>query len=273
MYAIELNQSSQNLIEESTLEILKTGLHKGWLTKLGEEQGKLLVAYMIDCIWENQHRFVYCLTQKQLSFGMRATSLVEGLNKDIKMGRKGVVNKRTLVVDLFKVIHGISSDREKKALHSTRVSDAKQVLAAKSNQAGTIESAARAVTTEYAAMQIIQQHKLLGNYTVEPHSTEPNTFTIINKASTEKETVTVTASSMKCSCNYPLNWLLPCRHVLQANQADKSLQLVMVNQIGERWRRAFMPLAIFLALPVLLPSTSSQPHKSQYQLEIRHFFK
>jgi len=60
---------------------------------------------------------------------------------------------------------------------------------------------------------------------------------------------------MQCTCGYPTGWLLPCRHVLAANNHIFSMQF-RVSQVGKRWLRAYMPAVSDHSLP---PHLSYQP--------------
>ena len=74
---------------------------------------------------------------------------------------------------------------------------------------------------------------------------------------------------MRCSCCWPITYLLPCRHVLALNLVLFSTPF-MRCQVGQRWLRAFMPppeapsslttvpeVPLPTSIPSYLPSSSS----------------
>jgi hypothetical protein len=237
-------------------ESMKADLHTLWLQSIG---GKDLVEYMNANIWPNQSRFVYCFVERHLTFGIHATSIVEGLNKDVKQFGDRLTNDSP-VLSLFKTLWQLSHNREQKAMHVRQIDDAKQNLATRDPaNSSTIGGQARQAVTEYAALQIIEQHSTLGSHSVAPHA-DHDTYIVTHSTTKESYTVIVTASTMSCTCNYPCNWLLPCRHVLSANWHCSSRSLIEIGQIGRRWHKSHMPvfdMAKFVPRTAVLDSTIS----------------
>ena len=72
---------------------------------------------------------------------------------------------------------------------------------------------------------------------------------------------------MACSCNYPQEYLLPCRHVLKANIAEScafgtEINQYRIGQIGLRWQYRHQPserLKTRLEQSVIIPASIVGP--------------
>lgn len=95
--------------------------------------------------------------------------------------------------------------------------------------------------TDYAAAQIMNEHSRQDLYQTRKEEDSrlcwrtPETADDVSRI----HTVTVTGDSMKCTCQYPTYWLLPCRHVLAVNVAAGFGSAFVADQCGRRWHRNF----------------------------------
>jgi MULE transposase domain len=209
------------------------------------------------------------------TFGIRTTARVESWNATLKGMLE--VDSRTAMSVLFQTLQYALSDKDarsfKKALEDT-------ARRPPNTQARTIDAETAPHLTYYAQCVVKTQASLVANYKFEMvQALNPAVFNVFDRRPIGEEKVrqvTITETSMQCTCGFPLSYLLPCRHVLVVNNHIYNSQF-RVSQVAKRWLRAHMPAvrdqsARFPYLPpmdVSVPSFSSTVPAPQKNLPAR----
>jgi hypothetical protein len=187
------------------------------------------------------------------NLGQRTTARVESWNAALKGMLE--VNSRTTLTVLFDTLRHAMSDKDERV---TKRAAADAVRVSLNNRARTIEAEMAPHLTFYAAGLVKLQAELTTNYlskVVKDHGSDgPAVFEVYDRRPVADETrrrVSVTRTAMSCSCGYPDELLLPCRHVLVVNNEMFHTRF-WHEQVGQRWLLAHMP------------RTTASPACSQY---------
>lgn len=232
----------------------------------GKEQLYLLCpqarSYMERHHWINEQLFALCYTKYVTTFGIRGTSRVEGFNSQLK-GMFGVKSTTSLEI-LFDSLQYAASQVERNAL---RVATLHANRHPPTGDGRTIAQETHPHLSYYAGELVRREFELQHNYQAEQKTVgeRDNVWIVwerrVTSAEPEKRReVQVGDDYMRCSCCFPVTYLLPCRHVLAVN-----LLLFRTafrpTQVGKRWLRyhrtapsAPIPVAQH---PYLLPPASS----------------
>ena len=143
------------------------------------------------------------------------------------------MDSRTALSALFDTLRYALSDKDqrsaKKALEDAAAH--RQVM----TQARTIDAETAPHLTYYAQCVVRTQASLVANYKHEMvQAANPAIFSVFDRRPAGSETVrtvTVTGTSMHCTCGFPLAYLLPCRHVMVVNNHIYNTQF-RVSQVG-----------------------------------------
>jgi hypothetical protein len=173
------------------------------------------------------------------TLGIRSTARVESWNATLKGMLE--VNSRTPLTVLFETLRYAVSDKDARAAR-TALEDAARRLPV--SQARTVEAEMSPHITYYAQNIVSAQARLTLNYKYNMvQAANPAVFEVHDRRESVRELVrivTVTDSSMHCTCGFPTTYLLPCRHVLVINSHIFATPF-RPSQVGQRWLRAYMP--------------------------------
>jgi hypothetical protein len=176
------------------------------------------------------------------NLGQRTTARVESWNSTLKGMLE--VNSRTTLTLLFDTLRHAMCGKDERATKRAAADAARVPL---NNKARTIEAETSPHLTFYAASLVKLQAELTANYVskvVKDHGPDgPAVFEVYDRRPIAAETrrrVSVTRTSMSCSCGYPEELLLPCRHVLVVNNEMFHTRF-WHEQVGQRWLLAHMP--------------------------------
>ena len=173
------------------------------------------------------------------TLGIRSTSRVESWNATLKGMLE--VNSRTPLTVLFETLRYAVSDKDART-PKTALDDAARRLPV--SQARTVEAEMSPHITYYAQNIVSAQARLTLNYKYNMvQAANPAVFEVHDRRESVSELVrivTVTDSSMHCTCGFPTTYLLPCQHVLVINSHIFATPF-RPSQVGQRWLRAYMP--------------------------------
>ena len=158
------------------------------------------------------------------------------MNSRLKEGL--AVNSRTLLPTLFEALRWASSTDDWMAVQAIYVEEA-----AAQPMPCTVSEHTQGKVSRFAREQIAVQWSLQHNYELKQSIGEGNAtvWVAVHRGNSErKHTMTVTATSMQCSCSYPAMYQLPCRHVLCLNQRLHNKPF-LPTQLGQRWLLHYMP--------------------------------
>jgi hypothetical protein len=192
--------------------------------------------YLHDNIYVNKEKWCSAWTDKHVTFGAHSTQRVEVMNNYIKMFD---INNSKQLIQLFQQLKQAISDQAKRSCDRR----AKQVRTVPSH-AQTLCQQMEQHLTIFAAQFINHQYGFIENYSHQIHSAAPNCVVVTNKIKSPDVAimrgVVVTPTSMHCDCYIPVNYLLPCRHVLYANKLLLG-KVFLLQQINKRWYHSYMP--------------------------------
>ena len=149
------------------------------------------------------------------TLGSRSTARVESWNATLKGMLE--VDSRTALSALFDTLRYALSDKDQRSAKALEDAAHRQVM----TQARTIDAETAPHLTYYAQCVVKTQASLVANYKHEMvQAANPAIFSVFDcrpAGSETVRTVTVTETSMHCTCGFPLAYLLPCGHVLVVN--------------------------------------------------------
>jgi hypothetical protein len=214
--------------------------------------------YLSKHIWKNQMAIANCYVRGRVTWDMYGTQRVESFNSKIKnMCERGT---NTDVRTLFQRLRLAADETEQKEIGVFEQSVNVIQFEPKKDDAGTW---LQSIFTVFASNKIMEES--IKDYTITSVHFRDNIWKCTSTTDDIIYTVTITTDSMKCSCNYPQQWLLPCRHVLKTNLTE-SIKMhrnditnqYRIDQIGERWRYRHQPterLKVRLNQPLIIPAS------------------
>ena len=193
------------------------------------------VPYLTKYIWINQTTFVLCFVAGHVTLGIRSTQAAESQNSSLK--GKLNVSSTTAVIEVFKRLEHAATAADQRNI--TALEKRRNEIQLPAN-ATSIMTGLREKLSLYATNIIRDEYLRIASYNIIQH---PNgrDWKVTASVIREDTTVTVTSSSMKCSCHTPTMTLLPCRHVLKANEHSLAGGAIQFDQVGNRWRLDYMP--------------------------------
>ena len=204
-----INQADVNDFEKKWKELLQISENKEcniYLNKLYEKKEK----------WAYSYNRIHC------NFNIRSTQRVEGENAKIKSRLTTGTSLMSLVMEIEKIFTAELFRRRKIRIRSAR----------KRTQEN--RSYLRPFLSEFAIGKLYDEFDNVMDFKI---TGERPKLTVIHKRdSTMVYNVTINDdNSCECSCNYPLIWLMPCRHVLSCN-IKLELEKYTAEQFGRRWK-------------------------------------
>ena len=188
------------------------------------------------------------------TLGSRTTSRVESWNSALKGMLE--VDSRTSLSVLFESLRYALSDKDYRSYRKSLDDDARRPAI---TQARTIDAETASHLTYYSQGIVKTQAGLVANYNFDMvQAANPAIFNVFDRRPAQQEDVrqvTITETTMQCTCGFPLSYLLPCRHVLVVNNHIFNSQF-RVSQVGLRCLRAHMPAVRYRPSP---PSLSFYP--------------
>ena len=228
--------------EEDTFEAAKDRLHQAFPTA---------VAYLTAWIWPNGDSFLICRIKASTTLGILSTQRVEGLNSTLKTSL--IVGSKTPLVTLFSSLQYAAERKDRdeiSQLHRQEEGEAGRV------NRGSFQDTVQPFVSRWAAKKIRSEFDYITNYTTRPQVLG-GTFHVHLTAQAKNRgalepmrQVQVLDRTMKCSCGFPITYLLPCRHVLFVNNFIDGRPF-RSDHVGLRWLRSFMPPPKYSPNPLL----------------------
>lgn len=176
------------------------------------------------------------------TFGSRTTARVESWNAQLK-GMLDISSRTSLQI-LFESLRHAMSEKDGRGY---KIALSNAALRPVVTLARTIDAETAPHLTYYAQSVVRKQADLMACYDlkmVQPPM--PAIFSVFDRrasaAIADSRQVTLTETTMHCTCGFPTAYLLPCRHVLVVNNHMYCTPF-RVQQVGKRWLRAYMPAA------------------------------
>jgi hypothetical protein len=197
--------------------------------------------------WPHALQFVECYISDVTTFGLRSTARVESWNSLLKGALQ--VNSTTALPILFQALQFAASEVDRRRLRDALVEAARlPVLPRKRTFAEEIYWH----LTYFAQQKTQLQWDVHHNYQFEQKTVaawdsvwyvwDQRPITTSSVAE-EKREVVANPDTMRCSCNFPVTYLLPCRHVLRMNLHLTRAGFVL-GQVGKRWLRYHKPIVV-----------------------------
>jgi hypothetical protein len=194
--------------------------------------------YMTDTFPDGHYYADFALNHIT-TLGSRTTARVESWNSTLKGMLE--VDSRTALSVLFESLRYALSDKDIRASKKALDDAARRPP---TTTARTIDAETAPHLTYFAQGVVKTQASLVANYRFDMvQAANPAIFNVFDRRPAGEEKarqVTITDTSMQCTCGFPRAYLLPCRHVLVVNNHIYNTQF-RVSQVGKRWLRAHMP--------------------------------
>lgn len=190
--------------------------------------------------------WVLAFINGRTTFGFMSTSVGESVNNQVKCLLKNGSN----LVTVFSTLHSITIDTFHQSINRmSRQREQIRMITQRrpDNSAGPLSFSQRLLmdVTSTAAGLIEKEYVFIENYSVEIRGKdESDKFTVSvkcnNSIQPKERVVTVSLTTMTCTCHHPASFLLPCRHVLAANRAAFEHPFI-ASQVHDRWRCQTLP--------------------------------
>ena len=180
-------------------------------------------AYMRENIYTTRQHWCSAWTSKCLSFNAHTTQRSESMNNVIK--RMGAADDWS-VYDLLVAIRTLVENQD-----SVRSGKDEVQLKTKRHSMEMFKNCtnfAHTIATQYFSFDLIMSAVAVNGSDTDYIVTE------INNARTMEYAVSVTSTAVTCSCNFPTKWLLPCRHVIEANKLALKSGFIP-TQVHPKW--------------------------------------
>jgi hypothetical protein len=205
-----------------------------------------LTDYLTEHIWPNGDAFLQCRTKSSTTLGVLSTQRVESFNSVLKT--HFAVGSRTPLVNLFGILQYAAMKADRVTIAEMQRQD---LVAAQHARTGAFADIVGVVLSRWAADKVREQYDFIHSFDHEPDAPCKPTKVWSTTAATRREReVFVDQCTMKCSCGFPITYLLPCRHVLYLNLVIHRRPFI-VEQVGQRWLRSFMPSVNYAPNPLL----------------------
>jgi hypothetical protein len=204
------------------------------------------VPYLEKNHWPHAEQFVECYISDVTTFGIRSTSRVESWNAMLKGALN--INSTTALPFLFQALQFAASEHDRRKLKTAATEAARMPSQPRKR---TFAEEVSPHLTYYAQQKVQLQFELQHNYKFEQNTAalpqvvyyvwdnRPITSTATPE---ERREVVARDDCMRCSCNFPVTHLLPCRHVLTMNLFLYGAAFNR-GQVGQRWLRYYKPVA------------------------------
>ena len=228
--------------EEADFQAAKVRLHT---------QYPMAIEYLTDCIWPNEDAFLACRTKASTTLGILSTQRVEGLNSTLKHSFQ--VGSKTALVSLFSILEHAAEKKDRDAVQEMHKQD---LLDAVRSAGVSFMDSVTPHISHWAAKKVRTEFEYIINYTCDRGVLGAPFNVGLTQQARDRGAVEVTRQVhvnegvMKCSCCFPITFLLPCRHVLYLNTVVFKMAF-RVDQVGQRWLRSFMPPANYSPNPLL----------------------
>ena len=199
--------------------------------------------------WPQAQQFAECYISNVTTFGIRSTARVESWNALLKGALQ--VNSTTALPILFQALQFAASEVDRRKLKAAVVEAARLPVLPRKR---TFAEEVTPHLTYFAQQKVQLQFDLQHNYQFEQKTVAgaDSVWYVWDKrpttpltAAEEKRDPEVLAKDdcMRCSCNFPVTYLLPCRHVLAINLHLRRVEFNR-GQVGQRWLRNFKPVVV-----------------------------
>ena len=146
-------------------------------------------------------------TSKYLSFNAHTTQRSESINSVIE--RMGTLDNWS-AFDLFMALKSLIDSQDMKRLHKDN--EQSKIKRHRMEMFNNCTQFAHSIATLHIAMDLIISATAVNGNDTDYIVTETSSM------HTAEYSVSVTSTAVSCSCNFPAQWLLPCRHVTEANK-------------------------------------------------------
>jgi hypothetical protein len=230
-------QSAASLEDELEFEAAKNALHAAY---------PAVVRYLTEQIWPQGDAFLRCRTKSTTTLGVLSTQRVESFNATLKI--HFAVNSHTPLTSLFEILRYAAAKSDRDTIAKMQRQD---LEAAQHPPTGGFTDTVRAELSRWAADKVVEQVDFIHVYEHEPAVLGyPIKVWKSTAARRRVREVYVNQAIMRCTCGFPTTYLLPCRHVLYLNKIIHKKPFLL-EQVGKRWLRSFMPSSNYAPNPLL----------------------